>query len=156
MGPKFETKPGFKIVGMMYSGRVDSGEIPELWGKFAPRMNEISGRSDKNVCYGVVDPFGSKGEEGVMHYLASVEVSNTDNIPEGMMSAEVLEAYYAVFAHKGLISNFMDTIRFVFGEWLPNSEYQMTDAPGLEIYDERFNPESEESECEFCIPVKKK
>lgn len=154
--PKFETKPGFKSVGMIFTGTPGSNEIPELWDKFVPHLDSIPNRINHNVCYGIINPFGPKENDGEIDYVAAVEVENFDDIPEGMVSADVPEAYYAVFTHKGPISKFMESIKFVFGEWLPNSEYTLTGTPELEIYDERFNAESENSECDICLPVRKK
>ena len=156
MEPKFIAKPGFKTVGMIYTGKAGTDEIPELWGKFAQKMGNVPNRVNKDVCYGVVNPFGSKEEEGTIDYVAAVEVENFDNIPDGMVTAEIPEAYYAVFTHKGQIKNFMETIKYVYGEWLPKSEYNLTGTPELEIYDERFNPEADDSECDIYLPVAKK
>jgi AraC family transcriptional regulator len=156
MEPKFETKPGFKSVGMLFTGKPGSSEIPDLWDKFVPHIDSIPNRTNHNTCYGIINPFGPKEYEGEIDYIAAVEVDNLNDIPKGMVSAEVPEAYYAVFTHKGPISNFMESIRYVFGEWLPNSEYTLTGTPELEVYDERFDPTSEDSECEICLPVKKK
>jgi AraC family transcriptional regulator len=154
--PKFEIKTGFKCVGMNITTSPGSNEIPGLWDKFVPHLDSIPNRINHNICYGVINPLGSKGNENELDYAAVVEVENFDNIPDGMISAEIPEAYYAVFTHKGPISKFMESIRFVFGEWLPNSEYTLTGTPELEVYDERFDPESEDSECDICLPVSKK
>jgi AraC family transcriptional regulator len=156
MKPKFETRPGFKSVGMMIPTNPGSNEIPELWDKFVPHIDSIPNRINHNTCYGIINPYGPKESDGEMDYISAVEVDNFDNVPDGMIAGELPESYYAVFTHRGPISNFMETIRFVFGEWLPNSEYTLTGTSELEVYDERFNPTSDSSECEICLPVKKK
>ena len=156
MEPKFETKLSFKAVGMMFSGKVKGNELYELWDRFSKVISEIPNRSNTDMCYGIVNPFSTKMEDGEMEYVAAVEVDNFNNVPEGMVSIEIPESHYAIFTHKGHIRNFMDTIKFVFGQWLPNSDYKIMNAPELEVYDERFNVDSVDSELEFCIPVEKK
>lgn len=156
LGPKFETKPALKCVGMMITTSPGSNEIPGLWDKFVPHLDSIPNRINHNMCFGVINPHGPKESNNKMDYACVVEVGNFDDVPDGMISAEIPEAYYAVFTHKGPISKFMKTIRYVFGEWLPNSEYTLNGSPELEVYDERFDPVSEESECDICLPVKKK
>jgi predicted transcriptional regulator YdeE len=44
---------------------------------------------------------------------------------------------------------------YIFGVWLQENGYQMAEADSLEIYDERFQPESPDSIFEIRIPVKK-
>jgi AraC family transcriptional regulator len=39
--------------------------------------------------------------------------------------------------------------------WLPRSDYEAADAPGLERYDEKFNPETGIGEFEIWISVRK-
>lgn len=153
--PRFETRPGFKFAGMMYSGSAEQGEIPQLWDKFVPIMNDIPDRVNPNVCYGVINPFGPK-EGREMDYVAAVEVNGFENVPEGMASGEIPEEYYAVFTHKGPISRFMETIQYVYGDWVKNSGYKLTGTPDFELYDENFKGDEEDSECYIYVPVEEK
>jgi len=43
----------------------------------------------------------------------------------------------------------------IWNSWLPQSGYVAADAPGLERYDERFNPETGLGGFEIWIPVRK-
>ena len=43
----------------------------------------------------------------------------------------------------------------IWNSWLPQSGYVATDAPGLERYDERFNPETGLGGFEIWILVRK-
>jgi hypothetical protein len=51
----------------------------------------------------------------------------------------------------------MDTVGattgWFYGEYLPNAEWNIRDGYHLEIYDERFDPESNESVMLICAPV---
>ncbi len=152
--PRFEERPGFRFAGMMYTGSAEQGEIPQLWDKFVPIMDTIPGRINTNVCYGVVNPFGPK-EGREMDYVSAVEVEDFENVPEGMVAAEVPKAYYAVFTHKGPISRFMETVQYVYGEWIKDPGMKLGDTPHFELYDEKFKGDEEDSECYIYVPVEK-
>ena len=156
MEPVFKIIPGFKIVGMMYSGRVDTGEIPLLWNKFADKMETVPNRINEHKCFGIINPFGENKSKGEIDYVAAVEVENFNDVPDDMISADIPEGEYAIFTHVGPISNIMNSVKYIYGEWLPNSEYTLTGMPDLEVYDERFKLEAEDSECDICLSVKKK
>ncbi|TMJ43144.1 MAG: hypothetical protein E6G89_02200 [Alphaproteobacteria bacterium] len=51
------------------------------------------------------------------------------------------EHLYAKFAHQGHVSTVRGTMNAIWNSWLPQSGYVAADAPGLERYDERFNPD---------------
>jgi AraC family transcriptional regulator len=152
--PRFEEKHGFKFAGLMYTGSAEQGEIPQLWDKFVPVMDKIPNRINNNVCYGIINPFEPKqGRE--MDYIAAVEVDGFDNVPEGMESGEIPEAYYAVFTHKGPISKFMETIQYVYGDWMKNGGYKHAGTPDFELYDDKFKGDEEDSECYIYVPIEK-
>lgn len=44
-------------------------------------------------------------------------------------------------------------MNYIYGAWLPKSGRKLREAPDLELYDHRFNPESENSEFDIYIPV---
>jgi len=47
--------------------------------------------------------------DGKFDYIASAEVSSLDKIPVGMVGAEIPEATYAAFTHKGKLDSLQDT-----------------------------------------------
>ncbi len=44
--------PGFKVVGLLYTGKNENQEISALWGQFNERGEELCPRGTK-VCYGI-------------------------------------------------------------------------------------------------------
>jgi AraC family transcriptional regulator len=62
---------------------------------------------------------------------------------------------YAVFDYKG--SNKDNTIfRYIYGEWLPNSEYILANRPHFEVLGDKYKNNDPFSEEEIWIPIKKK
>ncbi len=60
---------------------------------------------------------------------------------------------YAKFVHHGSLVGLEKTMNYIFGTWLPNSGEELRQAPDLEVYGEKFNPKSDESEIEILIPI---
>jgi AraC family transcriptional regulator len=82
-------------------------------------------------------------------------VSDFTDIPEGMTTITQPAHTYAVFTHKGPQSEFEKTV-IQSRETLKHAGYKMdTDAFWLEHYDQRFNPGSEQSECDIYYPIKR-
>jgi AraC family transcriptional regulator len=87
--------------------------------------------------------------------MACAETKSTADPPPGMVAFTVPSARYAVFTHRGPIADFHRTVAKIWKEWLPASGLKPTGAPEIEVYDERFHLEREDSECDMCVPVKK-
>jgi len=154
MEPKIEPRAAFHVVGL--SGQVTPAQttrIPELWSRFAPRMNEVSKRVDQR-SYGLcLASSGEDAEAGCFTYVAGVEVSQIDAVPEGMIAVTVPTNTYAVFTHRGHVSQIKDTFGRALGQWLPAAHYRHVAAPSFEQYDERFNPRTSSGEIDLYLPV---
>ncbi len=87
---------------------------------------------------------------------ATIEVTNHDNIPDAMEAFTLPEGLYAVFLHKGPASAGHLSFQYIFGFWLPNSEYMLDDRPHFELLGEKYKNEESDSEEEIWIPVKRK
>ena len=87
---------------------------------------------------------------------AAIEVSQFDQIPDSMEKFILPEGNYAVFVHKGPVSTFDETAAYIYGSWLPKSNYQLDERPHFEIMGEKyFGPMDPNSEEEVWIPIKK-
>ena len=149
MEPKIVSKPAFIIVGMKHSGTNSEGEIPKLWGQFGPRMCEIKHAVEPEVSYGLVTSFDP--ESKVFDYIAGVQVSNTEEMPEGMVSWEVPAQKYAVFTWT--LPGYAEAYKQASETWLPASGYQRASMIEFERYDGDFDPEDPTSELEFYLPI---
>jgi len=159
MEPKIVIKDEFKIVGMRIFGENSNNEIKELWNKFMPRIGEIKHRIkedlSQDISYGICYPSDDMSETGEFEYIASVEVSRLDEIPEGMVGRTIPRQKYAVFTHKGVVDRIKETYKYIYGTWQPKSGCELVKAPDFEYYDERFDAEYQEnSEMSIYIPIK--
>lgn len=162
MEPKFVTRDEFKVVGMECVANNQNGEFGRLWGEFLPRIGEIKNNSRQCGAYGVCgcgpecEPEKGicKCEQTGFSYMACVEVSDTDQIPAGMVARTIPASKYAVFTHQGSLDKLMDTYNYVYQTWLPTSGCELSGSFCFEVYDERFNPVGENSELDIYVPVK--
>ncbi|WP_457969690.1 GyrI-like domain-containing protein [Pseudomonas sp. R4-84] len=125
-------------------------DIPQLWEKFLPWLGKVPGQKDE-VTYGVCcNPDGQGGFE----YIAGVEISRLDDLPEQYRWIEIQPGSYAVFEHKGPLKDLPHTFQYIWKEWLPQSGHQAADEPEFERYSEDFNPRTGEGHLEIWIPLK--
>ena len=126
--------------------------IPRLWDTFNRRMKEIP-EIVGNTCYGLIEEPINKKPSDEISYLACVEATFADVIPSGMQTQILPAGHYAVFTHKGSLENLPQTYRHIYSEWSPTFQGQLRKGPHLEVYDDRFKPESSSSEMDICVPI---
>jgi predicted transcriptional regulator YdeE len=147
MEPKIVTKPAFTVVGMEYVGMNKQNEIKDMWDEFVPRRGEIKHADYSWGTYGIC--LGEATEESPW-YLAGVEVSLVEDVPEDMVVWEVPEQTYAVFACT--LPTLHEAYRHAFEDWMPRSGYERVDGPDFELYTEEFEPT--ESRMYIYVPIK--
>lgn len=149
--PRFEHGNFHLIAG--FGGRFTQETaqgIPLLWEKFLPWLGNVPGQKSE-VTYGVCcNPDGKGGFE----YIAGVEISRLDDLPEQYRWIEIQPAHYAVFQHRGPLKSLPDTFHYIWNVWLPQSGHEAADAPEFERYSEDFNPRTGEGSLEIWIPLK--
>lgn len=147
--------PGSRYVCILSPDATSETVIPKLWDNLIQRMGEIRhavGETTYGLSEAIAESERSHPEE--FYYIAAQPVESLDDIPEGMECRTVPEGTYAVFTHVGRLDTLGETINYIHGSWAPNSGYELRPGPELELYDKRFDPASDTSEMEICIPVK--
>ena len=123
--------------------------IPELWQTL---MQDATFIKQANLPgYGLIcesdDP-----EKGELSYLAAIDTSQAKLDCKGTIK-ELDEQLYAILPHHGKLSELANTLDAFYGQWLIESDYKMSDNYSIEVYDERFDPESVSSYFETWIPI---
>jgi AraC family transcriptional regulator len=158
MEPRIITRDAERVIGMGSSfEQGDSQSIGKLWDRFLPVMDSIVGGTQPyaiGVCAPRHPDIPLKGADQMV-YIAAVPVGASDMAPPpGMVACELAAGRYAVFTHKGPIMEISHTLNYIWGTWMAKGEFEHRDAPDFELYDERFNPNSADSEMDFYIPIK--
>jgi AraC family transcriptional regulator len=160
MGPRIETLNEKKLVGKRLKMSLANNRTFELWSNFMPRRKEINNNLTADfVSMQVYDPsfdFRYFDPNTEFEKWAAVEVGDFSSIPAGMETFELKGGLYAVFLHKGAASAGPQTFQFIFGTWLPNSDYLLDNRPHFEILGQKYKNEDPSSEEDIWIPIKRK
>lgn len=157
MEPRIVEDAGFMAIGMMKElSRDTSDEIPALWQCFGSRIQSVPNKFGYR-SFGICEPIDEISGEGNFSYTAAVEVSSLSELPKGLVAKQVPGQTYAVFTHKMHASeisrDMKTTVQYIWGTWLPQSNFVNVEAPDFEVYDERFDPTKMEGEIDIYIPV---
>jgi predicted transcriptional regulator YdeE len=126
----------------------DKARIPALWAKLQSRMSEINHIS--GPAMGIV---ARSSEARFIRYSACFQVSNTQDLPEGLEVVTVPEGNYVEFIHRGPVSTLFQTCDGIYRFWLPRSGYSAGNGPMLEIYPENFKGNEENAEIRLLISI---
>ena len=87
---------------------------------------------------------------------AAIEVADFDRIPDGMEAYTLPGGLYAVFLHKGAASTGAKIFEYIYGTWLPNSQYEFDNRTQFEILGANYLNNDPNSEEEIWVPIKSK
>lgn len=149
-----------KLAGIRIQTSLAENRTAELWQRFRPRIKEIPGKKNSEF-YSIQIfekdlKFGQFTLQTRFEKWAAVEVNSFENLPEGLESFVIPSGRYAIFIHKGTPDMFQKTSQYIFGQWLPSSEYQLDNRPHFEIMDENYRPDDSNAEEEVWVPIRKK
>jgi AraC family transcriptional regulator len=160
MTPRIEILLEKKLIGKSLKMSVSNDRTYELWHSFMPHRKEIKNNLstdlfnvkvfDLSYDFQHFDP-GAEYEK-----WAAMEVSDFKTIPENMEAFILKGGLYAVFINKGSADSGPQTFGYIFGTWLPNSEYEMDSRPHFDILGEKYKKDDPDSEEEIWVPIKPK
>lgn len=157
MRPRIEMLSEKKFVGKRIKMSFSENKTHELWRSFMPRqrqINNIIGMELYSIeVYGQLyfDNFNPKRE---FDKWAAVEVMNFDRVPDEMETLTSPRGLYAVFQYKGAASKGAETCQYIYGTWLPESDFLLDNRPHFAVMGEKYKNEDPDSEEEMWIPVK--
>ena len=130
-------------------------EIPALWRRFMPLVDEVPHRA--GGTYGVCTNMND--DDGSFDYVAGVMVERVDRLPCCMIAESIPRQTYAVFRHSvashDLHAELQPTVRWIWGTWLPESDFEYVAGPDFERYPADFYPEPGKY-LEIAVPVRKR
>lgn len=160
MQPRIESIATKKLIGKRLRMSLANDRTRELWQSFMPKRKEIKGTISSDLFSMQIydESFGFEVFDIEAHFdkMAAAEVADFAEIPEGMESFTLTGGLYAVFIHKGTATEGARTFRYIFGTWLPGSDYIIDNRPHFEILGAKYMNDDPASEEEIWIPVKPK
>ena len=158
--PTIQTLPQKKLVGKSARMSLVKNTTSLLWKSFMQNRkiikNAIGTDRYSIQVYDNILYFKNFNPQTEFTKYAMTEVEDFSNVPTEMETLTIPSGMYAVFVYKGLPHNFPQLTNYIFGEWLPNSNYELDNRPHFEILTENYNPTDKNSEEEIWIPIKSK
>lgn len=146
--PRFADRPAERFVGLSGDFTYDElSGVAALWQTYAGLLPDPMPR---RTTYGISYDFA---EETGFSYLAGARTEAGAPLPEGPDTVDVPAGHYAVFDHRGHISDIAKTFYTIFNAALGDHGLTPRPAPELEVYDHRFNPVTGRGTVEVWIPI---
>ena len=151
MNYRLEELTSLRIVGRAFE--VNTKEafsiVPGIWqremeGGFIPKLIDMSWEKPKCKLESLLGIIGDKPRIGDETFDYFIGVRYDDEIPEGMEELTLPETTWAVFP------DVFDAWKRLYTEWLPNSGFELADAPIVECH---YAP-GHEPATELWAPVK--
>ena len=160
MNPVIKISGEKKLIGKRIKMSLADNKTFALWKGFMPRRKEIRNNTTNDLfsmqVYDKSYDFNNFDPEATFEKWAAIEVSDFDTVPNEMECYVLSEGLYAVFNYKGAASQGTKMFQYIFGTWLPASDYILDDRPHFEILGEKYKNEDPNSEEEIWIPIKLK
>jgi AraC family transcriptional regulator len=158
MQPKIVSRTEIKLIGIRTTMSFATiHQTASLWQRFMPRRKEIQNNlnadfySVEKYSPNYFDQFNPSAE---FEKWAAIEVSDFNQIPNGMQSIVVPSGLYAVFIHKGPPGDAPRTYQYIFNTWLPTSGYIVDDRPHMAVMGAGYRNNDPDSVEDIWIPVK--
>lgn len=155
MTPRIETLNEKKLIGIRLRMSLSDNRTGQLWKSFMPRRGEIHNNLTSDLVSLQVYPatyFADFHPANEFEKWAAVYVPDFDRVPDGMETFTLTGGPYAVFSYKGL-SNDPRIFQYIFGTWLPSSDFELDDRPQFELLGTRYKNNDPDSEEEIWIPI---
>jgi AraC family transcriptional regulator len=158
MQARIETLKQKCLVGKRLTMSLTNSRTAELWKSFMPRRKEITNIMNEDlISMQVYKPtyFADFSPENEFVKWAVIEVVNFQNLTGGLETYTLPGGLYAVFDYKGP-GNDSGIYQYIFGTWLPASDYLLDDRPHFEVLGEKYKNNDPDSEEEIWIPIREK
>lgn len=158
MEPRIETLQDKKLMGKSLTMSLANNRTREIWKNFMTRRQEITNNlSNDLISMAIYKPthFIDFKPTNEFEKWAAIEVTDFDSLPSGMETFSLKGGLYAVFDYKGS-SNDTSIFQYIFGTWIPNSDFLLDDRPHFEILGDKYKNADPNSEEEIWIPIRRK
>lgn len=153
--PKIKISSDKQLIGMSKRMSLVNDLTGELFKTFMPRKKEIQDLKNSNVFDLRVyhdNYFLKFNPSAEFIKYALVECAKITELPKGMEVYNFVGGQYAVFEHKGLMSD-KGIYDYIFRDWLLNSQYSLDNRPHFEILGANSKLNDPESEEEIWVPI---
>lgn len=160
MKSRIEIISSKKLIGKHLTMSFAENRTGELWKSFMINRSAIVNRINNDlISLQVFDAkfnFQQFNPNATFQKWAAAEVSDFDMVPEGFDSFIIPDGLYVVFSYVGDATKAADSFMYIFGTWLPNSNYELDNRPHFEVLGAKYKNNDPASEEEIWIPIRSK
>jgi len=131
--------------------------VAPMWQELMPKRKDLIGLKGAelfSVQYFSPDFFQKFSPMNTFDKWVAVEIEDDAVVPAGWVEFIIEGGLYAVFSYKGDQSGAQQAFQYIFGQWLPQSGYELDDRKHFEILDHRYKKDDINSEEDIYIPVR--
>jgi predicted transcriptional regulator YdeE len=122
--------------------------IPQLWQRL---MTAVGGAlHDAHWAVGVMNDVEGSSK---MNYLAAIRLDDNGGRSDDLEVVNLPGGSYLACEHVGSLETLGQTTELFYAQHVPSLGFEIRDGYHLEIYDERFDPESSDSVVLICAPI---
>lgn len=155
-------QPKIKYIDDIYVAGIHGvssvNNIYSLWQKFEDVIDEIPNKHHSERTFGICEQLQ---ETHTLNYdmnfseVIGMEVTCYDNLPKGIVAKTIPSGKYAVFTHRGPLSEILKTYEYIWGTWVLLTKEVLDERGDFELYDKRFlGWDNDQSEMDIYIPIK--
>ncbi|MCY6369709.1 AraC family transcriptional regulator [Clostridium ganghwense] len=155
-------RPEIKYIDNIYVAGIHGvssiNDIYSLWQRFGDVANTIPNKHYSERTFGICEQLQ---ETHTLNYdmdfseVIGKEVNCYDNLPDGIVAKTIPAGKYAVFTHRGPLSEILKTYEYIWGTWALITKEVLDERVNFELYDKRFlGRDNEQSEMDIYIPIK--
>ncbi len=146
------------IIGHEYKtnlyGKQYFGEIPGFYDHFGENeyYMKIPDRIAPGFPYGIACNYC---DDGQFSFIVGEAVKlSCKALQSNLINFEIPEGKYVVFKVNAPLEDLQNTWRYIYGTWMPNSNYERRDGPDFEVIDLLTSIFPEKVSLKIYIPVK--
>jgi len=129
-------------------------EIPGFYQAFGLNQDfmRIPDKAAPDMSYGISCDFEN---DGSFSFIVGEAVNSfAEAIPEGFVTMTLPAGKYAEFKVDGPVDQVQNTRRYIYGTWLPSSNYERREGPDFEVTDVCNSRYPDQMKMSIYIPLK--
>lgn len=153
--PELIELPEKILVGISFfvSDETEITDLSKEWARFSNELHTIQNKTVPERFYQV--QFWSANQQiGGLFFFTGTEVTEAVDVNPLYIVKIIPKGKYLRFIHKGFANKVGYTYRFIYNEFLPDTDYKLTKPFNFEFYGEKhIGPCHPDSESEIYIPI---
>lgn len=160
MNYRVEEKPAFSVVGLKgkvpYAENINNSIITKMWAGMDEKTKKDLLEISDGFIKGLIGVSANSTDSEFDYYIAVTANEGKSGNIDGSEAVSIPNSTWAVFEAVGAVpESIINTFKRIFTEWLPESGFESTNMPCIEVYGEG-DLNSTDYRCEIWVPVAKK